>query len=219
MAKPQVVEDCQLDHMLKATAGSSRTPDRDVALLLVLYGTALNVSELAKITVADYITTTGSVKVASGVRAEIAHNGEARPLYWSNNRVTAAVDRYLLWRVEQRHGATKRPGVYRSLNSDSPLFLSDCGEPYALTKRTQPSGHIAYSCNALGKLISRLHENSGIEGGSAQSARRTLAVKLHRQGYDIVHIATILGHKSVTTTQRLVGQDSVRLADIVANAV
>ena len=76
-----------------------------------------------------------------------------------------------------------------------------------------------YSCNTLGAYISRLHANAGIDGGSAQSARRTLAVKLHRKGYDLVHIAAILGHKSVSTTKRLVTQDPVRLADIVAKAI
>ena len=34
MAKPHVVEDKNLDYMLKATAGYSRTPERDVVLLL-----------------------------------------------------------------------------------------------------------------------------------------------------------------------------------------
>jgi hypothetical protein len=34
-----------------------------------------------------------------------------------------------------------------------------------------------------------------------------------------VHIAAILGHKSVSTTKRLVEGDPVRLADIVARAV
>jgi site-specific recombinase XerD len=58
-----------------------------------------------------------------------------------------------------------------------------------------------------------------IEGASANSARRSLAVKLHRKGYDLVHIAKLLGHKSVSTTKRLVTQDPVRLADIVARAI
>ena len=67
--------------------------------------------------------------------------------------------------------------------------------------------------------ISRLHANLGIEGGSAQSARRTLAVKLHRKGYDLVHIAAILGHKSVSTTKLMVTQGPARLADIVARDI
>lgn len=50
MAKPPVVEDKSLEHMLKATAGYSRMAERDVALLLTLYGTAMATTELAKIT-------------------------------------------------------------------------------------------------------------------------------------------------------------------------
>lgn len=219
MAKPPVIEDKQVEHLLKASAACSRVPERDTALLLTLYGTALGVTELATITVADYLTPTGEVRITSTVRVEVAHNGEERPLYWSNKRIVAAVDQYLAWRLERRHGVAIKKGAYRGMDPDSPLFLTDDGQPYSLTKRTLPSGVLSYSCNTLSAYISRLHANAGIEGGSAQSARRTFAVKLHRKGYDLVHIAAILGHKSITTTKRLVDGEAVRLADIVARAV
>lgn len=219
MAKPPVIEDKQFEHLLKATAAYSRTPERDTAMLLTLYGTALAVTELASITVGDYLNPDGSVRVTSAVRLDVAHNGESRPLYWSNKRIIAALDVYLAWRLEHKHGVTIKKGAYRGLDPDSRLFLAETGQPYALTGRTLPSGVLSYSCNSLGAYISRVHANAGIEGGSAQSARRTLAVKLHRQGYDLVHIAAILGHKSVTTTKRLVSQDPVRMADIVARAL
>lgn len=218
MAKPPVVENKQLEHLLKATAAYSRVPERDAALLMTLYGTALSTTELATITVGDYLTPTGSVRVTSAVRADVAHNGSERPLYWSNKRVAAALDKYLAWRLVNKHGATIKKNAWRGLDPDSPIFLTDAGRPYALTKRMLSSGVLSYSCNTLGAYITRLHSNAGIEGGSAQSARRTFAVKLHRQGYDLVHIAAILGHKSVSTTKRLV-QDPVALADIVARAL
>jgi len=219
MALPPVVEDKSLEHMLKATQGYSRTPERDVALLFVLYGTALSTTELARLTVSDYLRPDGSVKVESAVRCDVAHNGEQRPLYWSNKRVVNAVDKYLAWRLEHKQGATIKKGAFRGLDPLSALFLTDDGKPYALTPKTLPSGVLSYSCNTLGAVISRLHANAGIEGGNAQAARRTWAVKQHRKGYDLVHIAKILGHKSITTTKRLVDQDPVRLADIVAGAV
>ena len=53
----------------------------------------------------------------------------------------------------------------------------------------------------------------------ARAGRRTFAVKQHRQGRDLVHIAAILGHKSVSTTKRLVEGDPVRLSEIVPKAV
>ena len=219
MAKPPVVEDKEFEHLVKATASYSRVPERDTALLLTLYGTALSVTELATITVSDYLDAKGAVRVTSAVRVDVAHNGEERPLYWSNKRVAAALDKYLVWRLNQNHGVTIKKGAYRGLDPDSPIFLTEDGKPYALTKRTLSSGVLSYSCNTLGAYISRLHANAGIEGGSASAARRTFAVKQHRKGYDLVHIAAILGHKSVTTTRRLVDGDPVRLADIVARAV
>ncbi len=153
------------------------------------------------------------------MRPAVAQNGDARPLYWSNKRIVAAIDAYLSWRLANKQGRTIKRGAYRGLDPDSALFLTEDGHPYSLTKRTLPSGVLSYSCNTLGAYISRLHANAGIEGGSAQSARRTLAVKLHRKGYDLVHIAALLGHKSVSTTKRLVMQDPVKLADIVARAL
>lgn len=219
MAKPPVIEDKQVEHLLKAAVACSRMPERDAALLLTLYGTALGVTELATITVGDYLAPNGLVRVTSAVRSDVAHNGEERPLYWSNKRIVAAVDKYLAWRLTHKQGVTVKKGAYRSLDPVSALFLTEDGQPYSLTKRMLPSGVLSYSCNTLGAYISRLHANAGIEGGSAQSARRTFAVKMHRKGYDLVHIAAILGHKSVTTTKRLVELDPVRLADIVARAV
>lgn len=219
MAKPPVIEDKQVEHLIKATAAYSRVPERDTALLLTLYGTALNVTELATITVADYLDAKGAVRVTSAVRVDISHNGEERPLFWSNKRVVAALNAYLAWRVEHKHGVSIKKNAFRGLDPDSSLFLTEEGQPYSLTKRTLPSGVLSYSCNTLGAYISRLHANAGIEGGSAQSARRTFAVKQHRQGRDLVHIAAILGHKSITTTKRLVDGDPVRLADIVARAI
>lgn len=219
MAKPPVIEDKQVEHLLKATAAYSRMPERDTALLLTLYGTALSVTELATITVRDYLDDSGTIKTTSSVRPEVSHNGEVRPLYWSNKRVTGALDKYLAWRKENIHGATVKKDSCRGLDPDSSIFLTDGGQPYTLTKRALPSGALSYSCNTLGSYISRLHANAGIEGGSAQSARRTFAVKQHRQGRDLIHIAAILGHKSVATTKRLVDGDPVRLADIVARAV
>lgn len=219
MAKPQVIEDRAFEHMLKATAAYSRVPERDVALLLTLYGTALSVTELASVTVADYLKPDGSIKVTSAVREVVSHNGEERALYWSNKRVCAALDLYLAWRIDHKQCVTIKKGAYRGLDPDSPLFLTEQGQPYGITKRTLKSGVLSYSCNALGAYISRLHSSAGIEGGSAQSARRTFATKLHRKGYDLKHISVLLGVKSVSTAKRLVESDPVRLSEIVSKAL
>lgn len=218
MAKPPVIEDREFEHLLKATVATSRMPERDAALLLTLYGTAMSVTELATIPVSSYLQPSGAVKITSSIPVEVAHNGHERPLFWSNKRVVTAMDKYLAWRLAHTHGVTIKKGAYRGLDPEGPIFLTDGGQPYALTKRTLPSGVLSYSCNTLGAHITRLHSNSGVDG-NAQAARRTMAVKLNRKGFDLVHVAAILGHRSITTTKRLIDGDPVRLADIVAGAV
>lgn len=203
-AKPPVLDNTEFEHLLKAAAACSRLPIRDTALLLVLYETALTVTELASITVSDYLNAAGEVRVKSTVRVLVAHNGEERPLEWSNERVVAALDAYLDWRLNHQHRVSVNNGDYRGLDPESSLFLTETGGAYALTKRRLPSGVWSYTCSTLGTCISRLHTYAGFEGGSAQSARRTFALNQHRQGRDSAEIATLLGHKNLSTTKRLV---------------
>jgi integrase/recombinase XerD len=219
MAKPPVFEDRQIDHLVKATEAYSRVPERDKALLLTLYGTAMSTTELATITIRDYLAEGGEVRVESVIRPEVSHNGVPRVLYWSNKRVVTALDEYLAWRSKHKQGVTTKKAAFRGLDPSSPIFLTDDGRPYTLTEKKLPSGVLSYSCVTLGAAISRMHANAGLEGGSANAARRTLAVKLHRKGYDLVHIAALLGQKSISTTKRMVGRDPVRMADIVAKAI
>lgn len=53
------------------------------------------------------------------------------------------------------------------------------------------------------RLYTRLSSMAGIEGGSTQSGRRTLAVKLKRRGLDLRHNSEILGIKSLEAVKKL----------------
>jgi hypothetical protein len=75
MAKPPYITDDQRKHMLKATRGYSKFKERDCALLITLYGTALALTELAQLKVSDYITAVGKVRKESELRAEISTSG------------------------------------------------------------------------------------------------------------------------------------------------
>jgi len=219
MAKPPYIEDKQLRHMLKVAAVTGDSPVRDVALLYTAYGTGMMLTELASIKVSDYLTETGEIREESSVRAAIAHNNRERPLYWTSPRVTDAINAYLAYRILHKHGVTVRKAAYRSLDPDGPLFLRADGLPYQLTQRKLPSGTISYSCDSLSQVFRRLHAQAGIEGGHALAARRTFAVRLNRKGYDIRHIAELLGHSTITATKRLIDDDPVRLSDLVSGVI
>ena len=219
MAKAPVIEEKQLRHMLKVAAVTGESPLRDAALLYVAYGTGCMLTELASLTVADYLNEDGSVREESCIRATIAQNSRERPLYWSNPRVVCALDAYLAYRQQAKHGVTSRKAAYRGLDPAGPLFLRADGQPYQLTKRTTGTGTISYSCDSLSQVFRRLHAQAGVEGGHAMAARRTFAVRLHRKGYDVRHITELLGLSTITATKRLIDADPVRLADLVAGAV
>lgn len=218
MAKAPVVEESEFRHALKVAAVTGQSKGRDVALLWVAYGTGMMPIELAKLTVGDYLVADGTLRTESQVRSEIAFNGAARPLYWSNKGVVSALDAYLAERVRYGYGMGV-PQQYRGLNPDSPLFLAVDGKPFAFTRRVTPAGQESYSCESLTQIIRRLHTQAGIENGSSLAARRTFGVRLHRKGYDLRHIQVLLGVQSLTAVKRMVEADPVRLGAIVARAI
>lgn len=219
MAKPPVIEENQIRHALKVAAVTGQNSTRDVALLMVPYGTGLMPNETAKLLVSDYLTPSGDVRIESRVRAEIAFNGKARPLLWSSQKLCAAIDRYLEHRLAARHGVTTRPAAFRGLDPNGPLFLTGEGEPFAFTRRVTTTGAISYSCETLTEIYRRLHQQAGIQNGNASAARRTFAVTLHRQGRNPKVIQDLIGVSSLSAVKRLVESDPVRLATIVSGVI
>lgn len=218
MAKAPVVEESDIRHAVKVASVTGQAKLRDVALLWVAYGTGMMPIELAKLTVGDYLAADGTVREDAQIRAEIAFNDLARPLYWTNKGVAAALDAYLAERVRNGYGAGDE-GRYRGLDPASPIFLTVDGKPFTFTRRVTPAGSVSFSCESMTQIIRRLHTQAGIEAGSALSARRTFAVRLHRKGYDLRHIQVLLGVQSLTAVKRMVEADPVRLGAIVSRVV
>lgn len=76
-------------------------------------------------------------------------------------------------------------------------------------------------CRLVDSNITVLVDNpeSEISSASAQSGRRTLAVKLKRRGIDLRHISEILGIESLETVKKLCAGDPARLGDIVRKII
>ena len=219
MAKAPFIEDSRLRHLLKVTAVSGESPERNVALLHVIYGTGMMLTEVATMRIEHYLTPDGSIREKSSVPADVAYNGKERPLWWSNSKVTDSIDKYLALRARLGHGVTTRRAAYRGLDPSSPIFLTGDGAPYKLIERKTSTGAITYSCDSLSQLFRKLHQQCGIEGASAMSGRRTFAVRLHQRGFDLRHINELLGHETLKATKNLIDQDPVRLGAIVAGVI
>ena len=72
---------------------------------------------------------------------------------------------------------------------------------------------------SVSNLFSKLFNKAGVDGAVAQSARRTIAVKLKRQGKDERVIAELLGISSLANVRRLCMGDTPNLRSIVANVI
>lgn len=219
MAKPLVIEEYQIRHARKVAAVTGQNSKRDVALLMVVYGTGLMPNEVAKLLISDYLSANGEVVIESSVRAEIAFNGKERPLLWASARVRAAIDQYLEYRLAAQHGITTARAAYRGLDHQGPLFLTGEGEPFAFTRRVTVKGIVSYSCETLAEIYRRLHQQAGIENGNASAARRTFAVMLHRQGRNPKLIQKLIGVSSLSAVKKMVESDPVRLASIVSGVI
>jgi len=219
MAKAPVVEDAQMRHAMKVAAVTGQTPARDVALLAVLYGTGLTATELAQLEVADVLDESGDYRRQSEVRASIAFNGRPRIVFWTNTRVRDALDAYFAERTRLQHGVTAWRSQWRGLVHLGPVFLTNDGRPFTLTTRRTAAGNTSRSCESLTQTIRKLHDQAGIEGAGATSARRTFAVRLKRSGYDLRHIREVLGLASLSATKHLVGGDPVDLGRIVSKVI
>ena len=219
MAKATFIIDSDLKHLFKAAAVTGDIPVRNVALIMTMYGTGLKLTEVARLPVSRYLSANGTVLVDSEVPAEIAYNGKARPLHWTNTKVVDAINKYLEYRVRHRHGVTTRTAAYRGLDPDGPIFMTENGTPFKMVKRTTRTGALSYSCDTVGDTIKELHKKAGIEGATAESCRRTFAVRLHQKGYDLRHINELLGHETLKATKNLIDQDPVRLGALVAGVI
>lgn len=219
MAKALSITEHQLKHMLRVTEKSNVFPARNLAVLYMLYGTGMRLTEIALLPVKNYLLPDGKVRIKSCMPAEIAYNSTERPLYWSNQKVTAALDAYLAHRTEHNHMTTTKKAAFRGLDPDSPIILTDEGKPYKLYARKTSTGAVSRSADALSQLIRGLHSKSGLEGGGAESGPVWFARSLDSKLYDLKSISVLLGHKQMSTTKKLLETDPHRLGKIAAGVI
>lgn len=98
------------------------------------------------------------------------------------------------------------------------IVIEDVQLEHAVSAQRR-DGKIYYSANPLSRLYTRLFGLAGVEGASALSGRRTIAVKLKRCGIDLRYISQILGIESLEAVKKLWAGDPARLGDIVRRVI
>ncbi len=157
---------------------------RDRAILELLYSSGLRVSELTALDLDDLNLREGMLK-AEG-------KGKKERLVPIGGKAIEAIRVYLLERLLFKRSLKREMGAA--------LFVNRSGA--RLTERTVRRVVVKYSGLALGKRI------------SPHAVRHTFATHLLQSGADLRVIQELLGHSSLSTTQRYTHLDLAHLMDV-----
>ena len=179
------------DSELNALYAAAKTP-RDRAILAVLTGSGLRVAELVALDVTDVL------EDANGGSRLFVRMGKGRrsrevPI---QPEVTAVIRTYLA-------------ATGRRLGRPGPLFR-------AHDRAASKLHRDRLTARAVGQLVARLAATAGVVGKavSPHCFRHSYAVRALRHGGNVVSVSKLLGHASITTTQRYV--DHVATAELLA---
>jgi len=163
---------------------------RNRAVLELLYSTGVRVGELVKMDVEDIDFSQGLIKVLG--------KGKKERIVPAGDPALAALREYLKKRTELfRKGMPGKPG--------NPVFLGKTGN--RITARS------------IARIVDRYVAASGINRRiSPHKLRHTFATHLLDSGADLRVIQELLGHESLSTTQRYTSVSAARLLEVYDKA-
>lgn len=177
-------------NLVQSPVGIGFRPVRDRAILELLYASGLRVSEVEALRVEDVNLREGLVKAkGKGMKERVVPIGQ---------KAIEAIRSYLIERALFRK---KRGGS----ETTEALFLSRNGEP--LSERQ------------IRRIVVKYARQIGIEGAiGPHTLRHTFATHLLTSGADLRVIQELLGHSSLSTTQRYTHLDIARLLEVYDSA-
>ena len=164
-------------------------PARDKALILVMYSAGLRISELVSLSL---------LKLDSGLgEGRVTGKGDKERIVFFSDEAREALAAYLPERQARIKAGVKNP-TYR-------VFINRNGR--------------AISIPGVRWIIARYAEHSGLEKHiHPHSLRHSFATHLVNSGCDVRVVQELLGHASLSTTQRYTHVDIERLKKVYAKA-
>jgi integrase/recombinase XerC len=180
---PTVLDEKEVIEALGLPQGAEFVAVRDRALLELLYGGGLRISELIALEKKDFDKSRGTVRVLGKGRKE-------RIIPLSKAATTALIE-YM--------DARGKLGVVRTLDGADPLWLSDRGKP--LTR------YRAY------RIVNKYLKHAGAAKASPHMMRHSYATHLLDHGADLRAVQELLGHSNLSTTEKYTHVSTKRLKE------
>lgn len=172
MPQAKTLTNDELERVLSAMS-EGRYAARDRAMVLLSFWSGMRVGEIAALKIGDVLTSDGRVKDEIRLKPEQTKGSRHR---------TVMIGERL------RHELIVYIGALKSVNPDSPLFLSQKGNSH-------------FNANALAQKFRRIYELAGIDGATSHSGRRTFITQLASKGIGVRVLQSLAGHRSISTTQ------------------
>ena len=176
MAAAKSLTPAELERTLNYIAANTN-PERNRLMLMIGVMAGLRVGEIAGLTLGDIIDVDGSVRSEIYLASDRVKHGNARTIFL-NKRIQQELTQYI---------TTKK-----LRDEHLPLFSTHRGV------------RCSFSPNTLAQHFYWLFKNAGIKGASSHSCRKTFLTSLASQGVSVFVLASLAGHKSITTTQRYI---------------
>ncbi|KKC46205.1 hypothetical protein VE23_02300 [Paenibacillus sp. D9] len=196
----------EVELLMNAPETDSPSGLRDKAMLELLYGSGIRVSELLAMSVSDANTGMGYVRVVSPrSRERIVPLGHIASgwmgLYLREGRPRLAEQ------AEAGDGRSRRKPDVRDREEEAPLFLNPAGE--------------RMSRQGFWKLIKKHARHSGIDDPekiTPHSLRTSFAAHLLERGADMRAVQEMMGHAGIVSTERYAGTERPRVKDVYERA-
>jgi len=170
---PSVLPETCIDTMMELPAASTPEGLRDRAILEILYGTGIRLSELVGLNIRDLDINNATMSVLG--------KGSKQRIVPIGSKARQAVQRYLAVRSTFREGT-------RSVPSDDAVFLT-------------PHGKRMYAKGVYRIVHAYIGAVSDVEKKSPHVLRHSFATHLLNRGADLRAVKELLGHESLSTTQ------------------
>ena len=166
---------------------------RNTAIVIISHYLGLRAKEISSLKIGD-VYENGSIKKVLRLIAAYTKGSKHRDLSLENKMVIKSLKDYIQERQEE-------DGIIFS--ESAPLFRSQQGS--------------AFSPNAMVRVLGDIYRNAGFTDASSHSGRRSLITRLAYAGIDLNSIRQIAGHSSISTTQRYIDDNPIKIANILRN--
>ena len=147
---------------------------RNRALVLASFYSGCRVGELSSLTYADVVDSEGKVRDEIRLKAENTKTKEAR-IVFVNAKLKKELQQYA--------------NAYKPADTQLKFFYS---------QKRKSNG---YNANTLTQFFHYLNKRAGVYGASSHSGRRTFITNLANKGVGVRLLASLAGHRNISTTQ------------------